>query len=182
MQETRGQAKIGLIIVAAVFAVLVIVSLTRKNNGNNSDNNFTGVSPTSTTSASPTTNNGDIKSDKLANNYFVFTKEAYETAKTYKQPIFLFFYANWCPTCAKQEPIVVKTFNDLGKNSAIGFRVNYNDSATSQDEKDLAKEFGVRYQHTMFVLDREGSQSEKFLGQTDQDTLTTALNKVNTSR
>lgn len=182
MSKNLGQAKIGLVLVAVVFSGLVILSLTRKNSDNNSDNNFSGVSPTSTTSAPPTTNNGDVKSDKLANNYFVFTKEAYETAKIYKQPIFLFFYSALCSTCVEQDRVVIETFNNLGKNNVIGFRINYDDDDTSQDEKDLAKEFGVKAEHTILVLDKEAKQTEKFLGETAGETIELALNRVNTIR
>jgi len=182
MLRNLGQAKIGLLLVVIVFVSLIIFSLTRKINKNSSQNSFTGVSNTSTNSALPNSGNGDIKSDRLANNYFVFTEEAYETTKTYKQPVFLFFYSSSCPTCAKQDAIVVETFNNLGKNNVIGFRVNYNDSDTSQAEKDLAKKFEVSDRLTMFILDKDSLEAETFLGETDLATLTTALNKVNTIR
>lgn len=34
----------------------------------------------------------------------------------------------------------------------IGFRVNYNDNQTDNDECNLAREFGVAYQHTKIFV------------------------------
>jgi len=41
-----------------------------------------------------------------------------------------------------------KAFDELDTDKVIGFRVNYNDNQTDNDEKNLAKQFGVAYQHT----------------------------------
>jgi len=180
--KNLGQARIGLLLLIIVFIVLAFFSFSRKDNSEEKKNSFTGVSQSKENAKNEATSSADIKTEKLANNYFIFSKEAYETARSYKRPIFLFFYANWCPTCAKQEQIVVDTFNSLEKNSIIGFRVNFNDNDTSSDEKDLAREFGVRYQHTMFVFNQDGEETKKFLGQTEKDTLTAAFNQVNTLR
>ena len=47
-------------------------------------------------------------------------------------------------------------FDELDLEGVVGFRVNYNDNQTDNDEKDLAREFGVAYQHTkVFVKDGE---------------------------
>ena len=45
-------------------------------------------------------------------------------------------------------PVMQKVFNELTTDKVIGFRVNYNDDQTDNDEKNLAKQFGVAYQHT----------------------------------
>jgi hypothetical protein len=48
------------------------------------------------------------------------------------------------------------TFNGLTTDKVIGFRVNYNDNQTDDNEKNLAREFGVAYQHTkVFVKNRD---------------------------
>ena len=41
-----------------------------------------------------------------------------------------------------------EAFNGIDDNKVIGFRVNYNDDQTDDDERVLAREFGVAYQHT----------------------------------
>jgi len=49
-------------------------------------------------------------------------------------------------------------FNELDTDGVevIGFRVNYKDSATNENEESLAREHGVAYQHTkVFVKNGE---------------------------
>jgi len=77
-----------------------------------------------------------------------FTKADYDAAVKSDKLIVLYFYANWCPTCKAEFPITRGAFDELTTDKAIGFRVNYNDDQTDDDEKNLAREFGVAYQHT----------------------------------
>lgn len=77
-----------------------------------------------------------------------FTKADYDAAVKSDKLVVLYFYANWCPICKAEFPVMQKTFNELSTDKVIGFRVNYNDDQTDNDEKNLAKEFGVAYQHT----------------------------------
>jgi len=132
--------------------------------------------------SSSSSNGFQATGKQLATNYYVFNQQDYEAAKAANRPIYLFFYANWCPTCAKQEPQNVAMFNDLGSQtkygSLVAFRVNFNDSDTDADEEALAKEFGVTYQHTMFVLDKTGQQTKKFLGQTSTQQHQSAFDAV----
>jgi len=77
-----------------------------------------------------------------------FAKADYDAAIKTDKLIVLYFYANWCPICIAEFPVMQKAFNELSTDKAIGFRVNYNDDQTDNDEKNLAKQFGVAYQHT----------------------------------
>lgn len=77
-----------------------------------------------------------------------FQKTDYETALKSDRLIVLYFYANWCPICKAEFPLMQGAFNDLTTNEVVGFRVNYNDNETDADETALAREFGVAYQHT----------------------------------
>jgi thiol-disulfide isomerase/thioredoxin len=85
-----------------------------------------------------------------------FTKADYDAAIKTDKLVVLYFYANWCPLCKAEFPVMQKVFNALTTDKAIGFRVNYNDDQTDTDEKNLAKQFGVAYQHTkVFVKNGE---------------------------
>lgn len=124
----------------------------------------------------------NFKGEKLAHNYHVYNSEDYAAALNAKRPIFLFFYANWCPTCAEQEPMIVSIMNSLENNpdlkNFVAFRVNYNDNETNDSEEDLGVEFGVLYQHTMFTLDKTGSIIKKFIGQTGEDILRNSISET----
>ena len=87
-----------------------------------------------------------------------FDKQDYDKALAEGKVIALYFYANWCPTCKIEFPRMMAAFDELvaSSNSAthnvVGFRVNFNDNKTDSHEKDLAREFGVGYQHTKVIL------------------------------
>lgn len=85
-----------------------------------------------------------------------FNKADYDVALKSDKLVVLYFYANWCPICRVEFPKMQEAFNELTTDQVIGFRVNYNDSETDDDEKSLAKQFGVAYQHTkVLVKNRE---------------------------
>lgn len=85
-----------------------------------------------------------------------FVKADYDAAVKTDKLVVLYFYANWCPICKAEFPVMQGAFNKLTTDKVIGFRVNYNDSDTDDNEKNLAREFGVAYQHTkVFVKNGE---------------------------
>lgn len=84
--------------------------------------------------------------------YREFSKSEYEKALAENKIIFLDFYASWCPICRGEEPEIIAGFNELSTEKIAGFRVNYNDPDTDEDEKKLAKEFDIPYQHTKVIL------------------------------
>ena len=45
-----------------------------------------------------------------------------------------------------------EAFSQLSDEGIVGFRVNYNDNETDENEKQLAREFGVAYQHTKVLI------------------------------
>ena len=77
-----------------------------------------------------------------------FNKADYDAALKTDKLVVIYFYANWCPICKAEFPVMQGAFNELTTEKVIGFRVNYNDDQTDNDEKNLAREFGVAYQHT----------------------------------
>ena len=81
-----------------------------------------------------------------------FTKADYDAALQTDKLIVLYFYANWCPICKAEFPMMQSAFSKLTNGHVIGFRVNYNDDQTDVDEKNLAREFGIAYQHTKVFI------------------------------
>jgi len=82
-----------------------------------------------------------------------FNQADYETALQTDRLVVLYFYANWCPICAAEiRDALYPAFNQLAGDRVVGFRVNYNDSDTDQSERDLAREFGIAYQHSKIFI------------------------------
>lgn len=94
--------------------------------------------------------------------FLEFTKVDYEKALSEGKIIILDFYANWCPICRAEEPALHAGFDGLASDKVIGFRVNYKDSETDQDEESLAKQFNITYQHTKVIL-KDGKEFSKSL-------------------
>jgi len=73
----------------------------------------------------------------------------------------LYFYANWCPICKREQVDTFAAFNELNDQNLIGFRVNYKDGDDDADEKALAQQYGIAYQHTKVIL-KDGKQIGKW--------------------
>ena len=86
-----------------------------------------------------------------------FNQADYDRAIQSGDLIVLYFYANWCPTCRIEFPRMEDAFDELHADGVVGFRVNYNDNQTDDNEENLARQFGVAYQHTK-VFVKNGSQ------------------------
>ncbi len=84
--------------------------------------------------------------------YVEFSEDDYEKALQEGKTVVLNFYANWCPICRGEAPEIESGFESLNDEQIIGFRVNYNDSDTDENEKKLAEQFKVPYQHTKIIL------------------------------
>ena len=105
-----------------------------------------------------------------------FKKADYDKALQTDKLIVLYFYANWCPICRAEFPKMQEAFNELNSEQVIGFRVNFNDNETDADEKALASEFGVAYQHTK-VFVKNGQRVGKSPESWDKDRYLSEINK-----
>ncbi len=84
--------------------------------------------------------------------YIIFNKADYDKALSLGKIVFLDFYANWCPICRSEAPELKAGFDSLTTDKVVGFRVNFKDSDTDSEEKALAKQFEIPYQHTKVIL------------------------------
>ena len=81
-----------------------------------------------------------------------FNQADYETALREDRVILLYFYANWCPICRVELTRTHAAFDELELSNVVGFQVSYNDNETDDYEENLARQFGIAYQHTKVIL------------------------------
>lgn len=110
--------------------------------------------------------------------YVPYQDGMFDAALEQDKVIFLEFYANWCPICANQEPKIEAAFQDITNSDIVGFRVNYKDSDTDDAERDLARRFGITYQHTHVILDRDGNVAIKSLDTWSEERIKEELRMV----
>jgi len=110
--------------------------------------------------------------------YVPFTKAAYDEALSSGKVIYLEFYANWCPICAQQAPGIEAAFARIDDPDVVGFRVNYKDSETDADEQELARKFGVAYQHTHIIIGRDGQVAKRSGEVWDEETVYSSITEV----
>ncbi|MCI0611378.1 thioredoxin family protein [bacterium] len=107
-----------------------------------------------------------------------FTKADYDAAIKSDKLVVLYFYANWCPICkAEVANALYPAFNELTTDKVVGFQVSYNDSDTDSNEKSLASQFGVAYQHTK-VFVKDGKRILKSPEGWDENRYETEINKA----
>lgn len=96
-----------------------------------------------------------MMADKSTSRYVEYSKAALDQAAGNRRV--LYFYANWCPICKPANADFTANSSKIPSDVTV-LRVNYNDSDTDQEEKDLAKKYAVTYQHTFVQIDGQGKQ------------------------
>ncbi|MBI5613383.1 thioredoxin family protein [Candidatus Gottesmanbacteria bacterium] len=104
---------------------------------------------------------GKTMADKTSVRYVEYSKTVLDGSVANRRV--LFFYANWCPVC-KPADVDFQANSDKIPSDVTVIRVNYNDSDTDQEEKDLAKKYGITYQHTFVQIDTQGKEVAKWNG------------------
>lgn len=145
-----------LYILIVIFAISIFIFLTAKDKSQNKSlNPDPSISPqNSQTSDSTVETELNVK-------YQAFEPEILNNNLNKKRV--LFFYANWCPTCRPVNEELNRS-EDVIPEDLVIIRVNYNDSDTDSAEKDLARKYGITYQHTFVLIDEDGTEIKKWNG------------------
>ncbi len=93
--------------------------------------------------------------------YIEYSKSALDQAQEKKRVFY--FYASWCSTCRPADESFRNNEDKIPKDVVV-MRVNYNDTETDQEEKELAKKYNITYQHTFVQIDSQGNEVAKWNG------------------
>lgn len=110
-----------------------------------------------------------ITTQQTHGDYLPYSKSVLDNAASKRRV--LFFYANWCPTCRPADSSFTQNTSQIPVDVVL-IRVNYNDTQTDQEEKDLAAKYGVTYQHTFVQIDESGNEVTKWNGGQIEELLT----------
>lgn len=87
-----------------------------------------------------------------ASPFIEFNQSDYELSQKNGDVALLWYYANWCPTCRVEQGSIEAAVSEFDKSGIVVFRVNINDSDTSDAEVATAREFGVAFRHTKVAV------------------------------
>lgn len=110
--------------------------------------------------------------------YYNFDKAHYEKSLEEGKVVFLNFYASWCPICKAEQPDLFAAFNELSNPEVVGYRIHFNDNEEDADDKEMAKKFGVTYQHTKVIINKNGEVALKSLEAYSKEKVINEINKV----
>lgn len=84
---------------------------------------------------------------KGTSNYLDYSEKVMKAELEAGQKVVLFFHAKWCPFCVKADKAFMSSTDEI----PVGVTVLKIDFDT---EKEMAKKYGVTYQHTFVQLDK----------------------------
>lgn len=90
-----------------------------------------------------------------------YTQAAFQAAQTQGAPILVWVHATWCPTCAKQAPILSKIEQEPGYKNLKVFVVDFD------SQKDVVRAMGVQMQSTLIAFHGK-TEAARSTGQTDE--------------
>ncbi len=100
-----------------------------------------------------------------------FTDAAFAAAKAAGKPILVHITATWCPTCAKQRPILSQLFATPAFAGLQVFNVDFD------TQKDIVRAMGANMQSTLIVFVGP-SEKGRSVGDTDPSSIHALLDKA----
>lgn len=103
------------------------------------------------------------------------------------------FWATWCPPCRKELPELEKLHRELSVEGVVFVGVNDEDSGTVKSfvsknsyaipvlmdsKRQVHRRYGVRAIPTLFIVDREGTIRQHFIGSRSQEQIRAAILEV----
>ena len=110
--------------------------------------------------------------------YYRFDKAHFEKSLQESKIIFLDFHADWCPICQSEKPEILAAFNELNNENVVGYQVHYNDGKTTAEDTEMAKKYGITYQHTKVIIGKDGKVALRSLEVFSKDNIIEEINKV----
>jgi len=100
-----------------------------------------------------------------------YDKATFDALQAAGKPVVLHVYADWCPTCKQQTPIIAELVAQPAFKDYTVLKVNFD------TQKDLLKVLGVGTQSTLIVY-RGKTEVARTVGDTGKDSITATLRKA----
>ncbi len=100
-----------------------------------------------------------------------YSQTAFEAAQRANEPILVWVHASWCPTCAKQAPILSKIEAEPGQRNLKVFKVDFD------SQKDVVRALGVQMQSTLIAY-HGTTEAARSTGQTDEAAIRSVVGKT----
>jgi len=100
-----------------------------------------------------------------------FDSQAFAAAQAAGKPILVAVHASWCPTCARQRPIIAALANAPENKDLMIFVVDFD------SQKDVVKAFGVRMQSTLIAFHGR-TERDRSTGETEASAINALVAKT----
>ncbi len=93
-----------------------------------------------------------------------FSAQAFAAAQAQGRPILVDVYADWCPTCRRQQPLVAELIAAPAYRNLIMFKLNVD------EQKDDWRRLGVRRQSTLIAFNGR-NETGRSVGDTNANSI-----------